>query len=172
MLRWPVEADAEEIFARYAHDPEVTRYISWRPHQSIEETLEFLKKAAVARQEGRGYPWLIRLRESRALLGMIGLRTEGHIAHLGYVLARDAWGHGYATEAAQAVVAEVQRNKSVWRIEAFCDVENAASARVLERTGLSFEGTLRRELVLPNWGDVPRDAHSYALVRGDDGRWS
>lgn len=171
-LRWPVEADAEEIFVRYAQDPEVTRYLTWRPHTSIKDTLDFHKKSTVDREEGRAFPWLIRSRETRLVLGMIGLRIEGHIAHLGYVLARDAWDQGVATEAARAVVAVGQQCESLWRIEAYCDVENETSARVLQKAGLSFEGTHRREIALPNLGDEPRDVHCYAVVRCDDGRWT
>jgi RimJ/RimL family protein N-acetyltransferase len=54
---------------------------------------------------------------------------------------------------------------TIWRIQAFCDVENRASARVLEKAGLTFEGTLRRYMVLPNLSDAPRDMLCYAKVR-------
>lgn len=54
---------------------------------------------------------------------------------------------------------------AIWRIQASCDAEHRASARVLEKTGLTLEGTLRRYLVLPNLGGVPRDVFCYAQVR-------
>jgi RimJ/RimL family protein N-acetyltransferase len=54
---------------------------------------------------------------------------------------------------------------ATWRIQAFCDIENRASARVLEKIGLTFEGTLHRYMILPNLGDAPRDVHCYARVR-------
>ena len=53
----------------------------------------------------------------------------------------------------------------LWRIQAYCDTENNASARVLEKAGLKLEGTLRRYLVLPNLGTDPRDVFMYAKVR-------
>ena len=56
-------------------------------------------------------------------------------------------------------------NPSIWRVQAFCDVENRASVRVLEKSGLTLEGTLRRYMVLPNLGDIPRDLCCYAKVR-------
>lgn len=171
LLRWRVESDAEEIFARYAQDPEVTRYLTWQPHASVAETIEFQHSKAADRAAGTSFGWLIRSRATHVVLGMIGLRIEKHIAHVGYCLARDAWGQGYATDAARAVVAVAQRNESLWRIQATCDVENAVSGRVLEKAGLKFEGTLRRHIVLPNLGDAPRDVHCYATVRGDDGIW-
>ena len=54
---------------------------------------------------------------------------------------------------------------SIWRVWATCDIENAASARVLEKVGLSREGTLRRWLVRPHLSSDPRDAFIYARVR-------
>lgn len=83
----------------------------------------------------------------------------------GYCLARDAWGRGYATEAAKAFVETVFANPAIYRIQAFCDIENTASARVLEKIGLSHEGTLRRYMVLPNMGEAPRDMHCYAKIK-------
>jgi ribosomal-protein-alanine N-acetyltransferase len=165
LLRPPTEADCEEIFTRYAHDPQVTQYLSWRPHKSVADTIEFRRKSSVDVEAGRVFPWLIRSSETRNVLGMIGLRIDGHTVHLGYCLARDAWRQGFATEAASAVVAVAMNEPSIWRLQALCDLENRASARVLEKFGLTFEGTLRRYMVLPNLSDTPRDVHCYAKSR-------
>ena len=54
---------------------------------------------------------------------------------------------------------------AVWRVQAFCDVENRASARVLEKAGLTFEATLKRYMMMPNRSDVPRDMLLFAKVR-------
>jgi RimJ/RimL family protein N-acetyltransferase len=171
-LRWHVEADAEEIFARYAHDPEVTRYLCWKPHQTLDDTLTFQREKAADRDQGVGFGWLIRSRESRLVLGMVGFKIDKHTADLGYCLARDAWGQGYATEAARAVISTMRQHGSeIWRIEALCHVANKASARVLEKAGLRHEGILRRYYVFPNLGDEPQDVHCYALARDAAGMW-
>jgi [ribosomal protein S5]-alanine N-acetyltransferase len=57
------------------------------------------------------------------------------------------------------------RQNDIWRIGAVCDVENRASARVMEKAGLAREGILRRWLVHPNISGEPRDCFSYALTR-------
>ena len=165
LMRSPGEADCDEIFARYAHDPQVTHYLSWRPHASVNDTIEFRRKAMADVEAGRAIQWLIRLNETHNVLGMIGLRIDGHSVHMGYCLARDAWVMGIATEAASAVVAAAMNEATVWRLQALCDLENRASARVLEKIGLVYEGTLRRYMVLPNLGDVPRDVRCYARVK-------
>ncbi len=165
LLRCPSEADAEEMFARYAQDPEVCRYMSWTPHASVSGTREYIQRCIEQRQLGSSCNWLIYPRCGGPLLGSVGFAVKQHLVQFGYCLARDAWGQGYATEAARAIVATALADSAVWRVQAYCDVENRASARVLEKAGLTFEGTLRRYLVLPNLGDVPRDVHVYARVR-------
>jgi ribosomal-protein-alanine N-acetyltransferase len=109
--------------------------------------------------------FLIFSRASGELLGSVGGAIEKHRMQFGYCLARDAWGHGFATEAASAFITAAWELPGIWRIQAFCDVENTASARVLEKIGLEQEGTLRRYMVLPNFDDAPRDVHCYAKIR-------
>ena len=171
LLRPPRVTDAEEIFERYAQDPEVTRYLSWKTHQSVEETREFLTTAEKFWHEQTGFPWLILRSSDQWVLGMIGLRPETrdpqqrHRTELGYVLAHDAWGQGFATEAAQAVIDASLAEEHIRRIWAYCDMENKPSARVLEKVGMTHEGILRRYMVFPNRSPEPRDVYCYALVR-------
>ena len=80
-------------------------------------------------------------------------------------MARRFWRNGYATEAASAVVEWIFSVRSVWWLAATCDVENLASARVLEKAGLTREATLRRAIVRPNLSPEPRDAFLYSKVR-------
>ena len=153
------------IFARYGQDAEVCRYMSWTPHRTLDDTLEFLRRIVSDNAEGRSMGFLIFSRESGELLGSVGGSIEKHRMQFGYCLARDAWGNGFATEAARAFLAAAFELPSLWRIQAFCDLENPASARVLEKAGLEREGILRRYMVMPNLGDEPRDLYCYAKVR-------
>ena len=103
----------------------------------------------------------------RELVGSTGLSFEtGQRAATGYLLARDAWGRGYATEALRAMV-EVARGAGVLRLYALCHTDHAASVRVLEKAGFAREGTLRRYFVFPNLSPgEPLDVLCYALVLG------
>jgi RimJ/RimL family protein N-acetyltransferase len=165
VLRPPVLADAELIFESYAQDAEVTRYLIWPPHSKVETTRTFVQRCMAAWEQGSAFPWVIRLRAADTLIGMIELRVEGHIAELGYVLARPQWGMGYATEAAQAVVDWAIAQPEILRVWAVCDVDNAASARVLEKAGMQREGILRAYLLRPSFGDAPRDVYCYSIVK-------
>jgi len=165
MMRAPTEDDAPEILARYAHDPIVCRYLSGTPHKSLDDTLAYLSRSLNKSEPDPIIGYLIFLRETGRLLGSVGGTAQNQRVGFGYCLARDAWGRGYATEAARAFVEAVMRQPTIWRIQAYCDVENHASARVLEQLGCTFESTLRRYMVLPNLGNRPRDVCCYAKVR-------
>lgn len=164
-LRPPTLDDAERIFTRYGQDPAVSRFMSWKPHRTLNDTLEYLRRTASDVTAGHAIAYLIFTKETNALLGTVGGALDGHRLQFGYCLARDAWGYGYATEAARAFVNLAWEIPSLVRIAAMCDVENVGSARVLEKVGLTREGVLRKYLVLPNLGDSPRDVHMYAAVR-------
>jgi RimJ/RimL family protein N-acetyltransferase len=79
------------------------------------------------------------------LVGACDLTLEdAHAADLGFVFSREAWGVGYATEAARMLVRVGFEQLGLRRIVATCDVANRASGRVLEKAGLRREGTLER----------------------------
>lgn len=166
-LRPPAIGNAEQIFFRYGRDPEVSRYMSWKPHRTVDDTLEFLRRITADNAAGRSCGYLMFSKGTNDLLGSVGGAIDGHRMQFGYCLARDAWGHGYASEAAHAFVEASFNTLPLMRVQAMCDVENVASARVLEKAGLKCEGTLRRYLVLPNLGDEPRDVFMYARVCGE-----
>lgn len=168
VLRRPRPEDAEAIFEAYAQDPEVVRYLTWRPHRSVEETAAVLERAARDWEAGRAFRYVLaRRREDRAI-GMVELRPDGHRLELGYVLARRYWNRGYTTEAVQAVVLWALSQPFIHRVWAVVDVDNRASARVLEKVGMRLEGVLRRWSVHPNVGPQPRDCLCYSVVRGED----
>lgn len=101
-----------------------------------------------------------------AVLGALDLRRPAaHRMEFGYVLARSCWGLGLMPEALGAAVDWALAQEDVFRIGSVCDVENRASARVMEKAGLTREGLLRRWLVHPNMGGEPRDCLIYARTR-------
>src|ERR1700761_5857930 len=120
LLRRPALADAGAIFDRYAGDPVVTRYLSWPMHRTLADTHAFLAWSDAEWGKGPAGPYLVFSREDNRLLGGTGLSfMSPTCAATGYVLARDAWGHGYATEALQVMV-ELAGELGVKRLEALC----------------------------------------------------
>lgn len=165
VLRRPLQQDAPHVFSRYASDPAVTQFLGWRPHESVEETRRLLASCSAEwAQFGVGC-YLIQSREDGELIGSVSLRPlSTQRAATGYVLARDAWGRGYATEALHAM-RSLARRLGLLRLSAICHTEHRASSRVLQKCGFSREGVLRGHAQFPNIAPgVASDVLSYALV--------
>lgn len=165
VLRPPAEDDATHIFERYAQDEDVTRFLIWRPHTSVTDTLAYISRCAEGWVNGGEFTWVVTSRDTGEIFGAIAVRPNGHMANIGYVLARLFWGRGIATEAGRAIVDHALGVGGLHRIWAVCDVENGQSARVLEKLGMQKEGILRRWVVHPNVSATPRDVMCYARVR-------
>lgn len=168
ILSPPEDADAAEIFARYAGDPDVTRFLSWARHRSVADTRTFLAWSAAEWKRWPAGPYLVRARDDGRLLGSTGLAFEARDrAATGYVLARDAWGYGFATEALRAMV-DVARQTGVARLYALCHPEHRPSAHVLEKCGFTRDKAWFRPAEFPNLAPgVLQTAWRYALALAD-----
>jgi len=165
ILRPPVETDARAIFDGYAQDPDVVRYLTWRPHTSVSQTLEFLSVCRAGWDTASDFTWALTLKGDDRLIGMIGLRPRGFKPDIGYALAKAYWGRGLMAEAGRAILRLAFSDPNVYRVWAVCDVDNRASSRVLEKLGMTREGVLHRWTIHPNVSDEPRDSYCYARVR-------
>ena len=157
--------DAPTIFAAYAQDSEVTRYMTWRSHKNVEETYRIVELMLKLWDEGEAYSYVITLKGLDSAIGMIAMHPDGFKVCLGYVLARPHWGKGYMTEAVRTMLNWLLEQPDIYRIFAVCDVENLASTRVMEKAGMTREGILHRNSIHPNVSDEPRDSYIYAIVK-------
>ncbi len=165
ILRKPRMEDAPAVFAGWVQDPEVTHFLTWLPHENIGQTESMLTRAIDAWDEGSRFPYMITLKESGAVIGMIDPQIEGHKVAIGYVMNRAYQGKSYMTESARAIIDWALGQPSIYRVYATTDVENFASQRVLEKVGMQREGLLRKYIVHPNISDEPRDSCIYAIVK-------
>lgn len=135
---------------RYASDPEVCRYMDWGPN-TLAQTETFVREevAAAAASARDSFPWVITL--DSVVIGACSVTVTSH-AHrrgeMGYVLAQEHWGHGYASEAAAAVLDFARDELGLERVEATCRRGNLASQRVLRKIGMQREGVLRSHVVI------------------------
>jgi RimJ/RimL family protein N-acetyltransferase len=150
VLRRPVAEDAGAVFARYAADPEVTRFLSWATHRSIDDTKAFVAFSDDEWQRHGVGPYLAFSRETATVVGGTGLARETpYRAATGYVLARDTWGQGLALEALLAMV-DLAPSLGLRRLYALCHPDHGRSSRVLIKAGFDLECTLRRYAEFPN----------------------
>lgn len=163
-LRDFLPEDFEAVHA-YASDPVVTRFTSFGPN-SEEETRAYLERMAAeaAEQPRRNFTPAIVDRETGRLIGACGLlsRREGFREYeTGYVLHRDWWGRGLASEATRALLAFAFGELGAHRVYATVTPENQASCRVLAKLGFRLEGHQRKDML--KWGEW-RDSLIFAML--------
>lgn len=164
-LRRPEPADAAVIFQAYTQDPEVCRFMVWKPHASESATREFIESCMKEWTTGNRLPYVIVEQGANIAIGMIEARMLGTTVEIGYVLARAHWGQGLMPEVIAALAAAVLESPGSYRVQAVCDVDNIASQRALEKSGFMQEGRLERYSVHPNLSPEPRASFMYAKVR-------
>ena len=164
-------------------DPEVMRYLSGGPPTPREEIERDILPAFLgyyARFEGYGF-WATLEKATGAFLGWFHLRPpEGHPTdepELGYRLRRAAWGQGYGTEGARALIAKAFAELGARRVVASTYQDNAASRRVMEKVGMRLVRTFRfTPEELTAWGvsspeqfyeHFPGDEVEYAVTRDE-----
>jgi [ribosomal protein S5]-alanine N-acetyltransferase len=165
LLRQTQLSDAAAIFESYGRDADVIRYLSWSAHKSLTDTRSYLRQVREDWEQRRSYAYAICLREDSPLMGMILMRVKNERATFGYAMGRAHWGRGYVPEALSTLVELALAQPDIWRAEAYCDVENISSTRVMEKVGMSYEGVLRRWAHHPNISDTPRDCLMYSKVK-------
>lgn len=152
-------------FETYAANPDVSRYMIWRPHRSVAETEQFFRRCEEDWQTGVGYPWTLWLKADGSFAGMLSARVKEHAVDIGYVLVPRLWRQGLMSEAVSGLISWAMMQPEIYRVWAVCDVHNVASARLLQSVGMQLEGTLRRWIMHPNASDAPRDCYCYAIVK-------
>jgi [ribosomal protein S5]-alanine N-acetyltransferase len=166
VLREPRASDSSILFDSYTQDPEVARYMIWRPHTSLAETEEFIAGCVRDWSSGLRLPYVLTLRGAPGrAIGMLEARPRSHLLDIGYVLGRAHWGKGFMPEAIRALTDAALSTPGVFRVQATCDVDNRASARALEKSGFPREGRLERHTVHPNIDPEPRPCFLYARCR-------
>ena len=166
LARLPRAADAALLFSAYTSDPTVSRYMIWTPHQSVAETERFIGDCMAAVEAGTRFPYVLATREHpNDPIGMLEARASQHIVDLGYVLAPRYWGQGLMPEAVRCLAEWALSQERFFRVQAFCDVENKASQRTLEKAGFVQEGRHERYVVHPNLSPEPRACYMYGRCR-------
>ena len=164
ILRKPRPDDAPRLFASYGQDPEVTRFLLWRPHTSVTDSEAFIQHASETWATGAAFTWFLFIRSNNELAGSIAARPKGNEIEIGYVLARRCWGRGLMLEAITASVDWSFSQLQVKRVFALIDTENVASARVLEKAGFHRQGIREKWSIHPNISDQPRDCYEYVRL--------
>ncbi|MBR1199784.1 GNAT family N-acetyltransferase [Bradyrhizobium sp. AUGA SZCCT0158] len=128
--------------------PDVTRFSNWPDAPSTAQVERSVRWMSRLHGSGKGCGWIIEISGTRALAGAIrfnSIEKKWRCGQIGYELHPDYWGKGLMTEAVRAVVAYGHQTFRLNRIDAWTLPGNAASDRVLEKSGFQYEGTMRQK---------------------------
>lgn len=158
--------DAEDIF-EIGSCQDVAQYVTWDVHKSMDDTRKYLASMEENPKKKQLYPWSIVCKENNKVIGGCGYMNwlpESSRAEVGYMISKKYWNKGYMTEALREVIKFGFEKMGLNRIEALCTPENTASAKVLEKVGMKFEGLLRQYLFFK---DKFWDFNMYSILRNE-----
>ncbi len=156
--------DANDMF-EYSSEPEVTKYVPWEFHKSIEDTFTFLNMVLKKYEGKQVSDWGIVLKENNKLIGTIAFHwwsIKDASAEIGYAMSKPYWNQGIMTEAMNELIKFGFDRMNLNRIEARAQVENITSQRVMQKAGMTYEGTMREQFFTKGGY---RDFMMYSMLR-------
>ncbi|MFM0290419.1 GNAT family N-acetyltransferase [Paraburkholderia megapolitana] len=165
-LRRARKGDASVLFDNYTGVRNCSRFLQRDAHQDVSRTAAMLDKwcDSAWHEAGAPFSWVIATREEDEPIGVFVAIPQDHKIEIHYGIGERFWGRGLAVEAGHAAISALWRSPGTQRIWTVCDVEHVGSRRVLEKLGFHCEGTLRKRLVLPAFGDAARDCYVFSLT--------
>jgi ribosomal-protein-alanine N-acetyltransferase len=162
LLRQPRIEDRQDI-CHYASNPLASRFMGWSTHRDEGESQAFLEGCIADWEGDEHFAWAMEC--AGRVVGMIAVQLRGRNAGIGYVVAPDAWGEGYASEALALVSEELFCHSPISAIWALCVTDNPASARVLEKCGYQRDALLPAYFLCPNLDGERHDVWRYVRYR-------
>jgi len=165
-LRPLADADVPPLFALF-NDSEAMRYWARPAMTDVAEVEALLREIRSHSERATLFQWGIARREDDRVIGtctLFRINQEHRRAEIGYIVRRDLWGQGLATEALTALLNHAFGTMRLHRLEADIDPRNAASIRLVERLGFVREGRLRERFFV---ADEIQDSLIYGLLAPD-----
>ncbi len=135
------------MYRNWASDDEVTKFLTWPTHSDVEVTRTLLSKWIAGYSRADFYNWAIELKEIGEVIGNISVvqvKEKIACAELGYCMGAKWWGSGIMPEAGKEVIRYLFEEVGFNRIAAVHDKNNPKSGRVMQKIGMTYEGTLRK----------------------------
>lgn len=163
LLRELSIVDTDELF-RVFSDEETTHFVSREVHVDNTVTISYLDNLIKGINEGKSFVWSVIDKSENRVIGIVNLHSyykKDRAAGIGAVINREYWGKGIASEALKEVISFGFETLKLIRIEGKCEANNIASEKILKKLGMTYEGTLRKEVIIKG---TSRDAKVYSLL--------
>lgn len=168
ILRRYVIEDADAMYKNWAFDSDVTKFLTWQPHSSVEVSRGIIENWLKEYSDEKYYQWAIVLKDNGnepiGDISVVHMKEDISMVHIGYCLGRAWWRRGIMSEALKAVMDFMFDTVEVNRVESRHDPMNPNSGKVMQKCGMKYEGTLR-SADRNNQGIC--DACYYALLRSE-----
>ena len=166
LLRPFIVEDAHDMYANWASDPRVTKYLTWMPHESPEATAELLALWVPNYENPAYYNWVITL-EGRAIgnVSIVRQSDKSEYMEFGYCLSASYWNQGIMPEAVSAVRDFLFREVGAHRLVIRHAAKNPGSGKVARKCGFTWDGRQRQEF-RSAWGEY-LDIEAYSLLRNE-----
>ncbi len=139
--------DAQNMFDNWASNPNVTKYLTWGPHENVEITKLIINDWLKGYAQVNYYQWAIEVKDISEPIGSISvvrINETVNEVEIGYCIGEKWWGKGFTTEAFKEIIKFLFNKVGAKRICAKHDTNNPNSGRVMIKSGLQYEGTLRK----------------------------
>lgn len=149
-LRKLLYSDREAIF-EYAQNDNVAKHVIWEPHREMVDTITFLNLVYDSYNKNKAAPWGIHFKGDNKIIGTAGFVSwdnEEKSAEIGFALAEDKWAKGIISEAVKKIIEFGFEKMKLKVITSRCKPENIGSARVLEKCGFEYEGTIENQMYI------------------------
>lgn len=167
LRRYKIE-DADTMYKNWASDSEVTKFLTWQPHSSVDVSRSIIEDWLKEYSDEKYYHWAIVFRDNGnepiGDISVVQMNEDISMVHIGYCLGRAWWRRGIMSEALKAVMDFMFDTVEVNRVESRHDPMNPNSGKVMQKCGMKYEGTLR-SADRNNQGIC--DACYYALLRSE-----
>ncbi|MBO4950054.1 MAG: GNAT family N-acetyltransferase [Clostridia bacterium] len=158
--------DANLAFKNWESDERVTKYLSWDPHKSPEETRNLFAEWCEAYENPTTYNWAIEYEgQPIGSISVVKINSNHEYAELGYCMGFDFWGKGIMTEAVKGVIGFLFEEVGMHRVAICHASQNPASGKVAEKCGLTLEGT-QRERFKSRWGEY-LDIKMWSILKNE-----
>lgn len=147
ILRRYVIEDADAMYKNWASDSEVTKFLTWQPHSSVDVSRGIIENWLKEYSDEKYYQWAIVLKDNGnepiGDISVVHMNEDISMVHIGYCLGRAWWRRGIMSEALKAVMDFMFDTVEVNRVESRHDPMNPNSGKVMQKCGMKYEGTLR-----------------------------
>lgn len=137
--------DARDMYNNWASSDQVTRYLTWPAHGSVEESKMILDTWVKNYDDPKYYEWCLEYKENNQAIGSMGvveMDESIEAVEIGYCIGETYWHKTITAEALHAVVQFMFEKVGCNRVAAKHDVNNPNSGKVMKKAGLQYEGTL------------------------------